>query len=215
MEKEMHQTWEEFKDENRGREYLVLSEYGPIRFSRDGMKDVVGGENLTFEEYLDAQKPTSKTRTGLQSAYYQCPECDFMGIISRKNSRKVLFKRLYISGFDSYMENFSSTEKNVWVDVRKFRDFNVGDAVSFTGTIYQYLFTNGKQQINYAVKKPDNVVKVNEKDIPSDRDVMEDSLRALVCDTCMLQEHCNGFCLMENKRKELVGAMMEAVDNSQ
>ena len=48
------ERWKEFVDEYAHSGYLVHSEFGAIDTTEDAMKDVTGGENLSYEEYLQA-----------------------------------------------------------------------------------------------------------------------------------------------------------------
>ena len=46
------ERWKEFVEEYSHSGYLVQSEFGTIDTTDDAMKDVAGGENLSYEEYL-------------------------------------------------------------------------------------------------------------------------------------------------------------------
>ena len=66
------EKWQECKAEFYKRDYLVITEWGLINFSEESMKDVKGGENLTYDEYLGAQKRAyGKERPYFQRCYYE------------------------------------------------------------------------------------------------------------------------------------------------
>ena len=66
---------------NYGDDILALSEYGCIDFSLTGKADVVGGEKLTYDDYLDIQiQSYGKKRLWFELCYYNLP-CKFMGCI--------------------------------------------------------------------------------------------------------------------------------------
>ena len=46
------ERWKEFVEKYSHSGYLVQSEFGTIDTTDDAMKDVAGGENLSYEEYL-------------------------------------------------------------------------------------------------------------------------------------------------------------------
>ena len=48
------ERWMEFLEEYAHSGYLVQSEFGAIDTTEDAMRDVAGGENLSYEEYLQA-----------------------------------------------------------------------------------------------------------------------------------------------------------------
>lgn len=48
------ERWKELVDEYSHRDYHLQTEFGTIDMSDDAMKDVYNGENLSYEEYLQA-----------------------------------------------------------------------------------------------------------------------------------------------------------------
>ena len=51
--KQKDSKWQKLKNEFYGTKTCVQSEYGTIDFDPDSMGDVVGGDKLTYDEYLD------------------------------------------------------------------------------------------------------------------------------------------------------------------
>lgn len=55
-QKNNQDKWEEFKKQYYGTKCSAQTEWGIISFDPEMMKDVVGGKNLTYDEYLDIMK---------------------------------------------------------------------------------------------------------------------------------------------------------------
>ena len=95
------ERWKEFVEEYSHSGYLVQSEFGTIDTTDDAMKDVAGGENLSYEEYLQVLfNSRNIIRHCFEYCYYSNAWCDFKGRISRfdKKKGKVIFNCIYVSG---------------------------------------------------------------------------------------------------------------------
>ena len=78
------ERWKEFVEKYSHSGYLVLSEFGTIDTADDAMKDVAGGENLSYEEYLQVLfNSRNIIRHCFEYCYYSNAWCDFKGRISR------------------------------------------------------------------------------------------------------------------------------------
>lgn len=83
------ERWKEFVEEYSHSGYLVQSEFGAIDTSEDAMKDVAGGENLSYEEYLQALFNSRNIRRHcFEYCYYSNACCDFKGQIERFDKKK-------------------------------------------------------------------------------------------------------------------------------
>ena len=75
-----------------GDDTVVSSEIGCLDFSPTGKLDVVGGEKLTYDEYIDIQiRSSGKQRTWFEMCYYNLPS-EFMGCIEKKTKKNICFK---------------------------------------------------------------------------------------------------------------------------
>ena len=95
------ERWKEFVEKYSHSGYLVQSEFGTIDTTDDAMKDVAGGENLSYEEYLQVLfNSRNIIRHCFEYCYYSNAWCDFKGRISRfdKKKGKVIFNCIYVSG---------------------------------------------------------------------------------------------------------------------
>lgn len=82
--------------------YTAQTDWGIIPFDPDMMKDVVGGEKLTYDEYLEIMKASgNKTRQYFELCYYGGVLSNFKGQIEKKSKGMVCFKRIYVSGIYS------------------------------------------------------------------------------------------------------------------
>ena len=151
------ERWKEFLEEHSNSGYLVQSEFGAIDTTDNAMKDVVGGENLSYEEYLQALfNSRNIIRHCFEYCYYSNAWCDFKGQISRfdKKKGKIIFNRIYISGGLMDGDCYEGKEDHVWMDIGPFKEYKEGDCLSFGGEIYRYLKTKNGKQISFGIRKP-------------------------------------------------------------
>lgn len=207
------EEWEELKQNCYGQKCGVQTEWGIIDFDPDKMKDVVGGERLTYDEYLDIMKASGNhTRHYFELCYYDCWVIDFKGQIEKKSKGNICFKRIFVSGMYGDGTFFDGKEDHVWMSEDGFEKYEVGDCLSFTAEIYRYLKTGNGKIIDFALRNPEDIRKVESYEIPSDDDLLMQSVDQLVCEVCMFNEHCYmGMCIAnkewyEGMRKQLFDA---------
>lgn len=83
------ERWKEFVEKYSHSGYLVQSEFGTIDTTDDAMKDVAGGENLSYEEYLQVLFNSRKIiRHCFEHCYYSNAWCDFKGGLADLIKRK-------------------------------------------------------------------------------------------------------------------------------
>ena len=203
------------KDANYMAKVSVQTENGIIDYDPDTMKDVVGGEKLIYDEYIKIQKKTAgKVRGSFQLCYYYVP-LGFKGQIEKKNDKKVCFKRVYVDGmyFDGIC--FEGKEDHVWMDLKGFEDYQVGDSVSFYAEIYRYLKTGNGKMIDFGLRNPQKITKIDPYQLPSDDELLRQEVELMVCETCFLSEQCTGFCLLTKGEKAKIDSMFHAVKSNQ
>ena len=207
----VHQTleeerWRKFVEEYSHSGYIVQSEFGIIDTSEDAMKDVVGGEKLSYEEYLQALFNSRNIRRHcFEYCYYRNAMCDFKGKISGfdKMKGKVVFNRIYIAGGFVDGDCYEGKEDHVWMDIEPFVDYKEGDCLSFGGEIYRYLKTSDGKQISFGVRKPYNIKKIGPYELPSVDDMLMQAVDQMVCEVCMYNEHCYmGRCIANEEWRE-------------
>lgn len=78
------EKWEEFKQEFYETRYCVQTEWGIINFNAEDIKNVIGGEKLTYDEYLDIMRLSgNNTRHYFELCFYDCCFCHFKGQIEK------------------------------------------------------------------------------------------------------------------------------------
>lgn len=191
---------------------LVITEFGELDLSRDAMKDIKRGENLSWEDYLDALfNSRNNRRTAFEYSYYGQYPCDYYGRIEKIDAKKnkILFSRIAISG--DFMDGtcFEDKEDHVWMELAPFRGYEVGECVGFTADIYRYLKTRNGLQISFGLKNPDFIKRVDSYRVPTDEELQKQSIDRLICEVCMYNEHCNFVaCLANDEWREQMRAML-------
>lgn len=204
--------WKDFIKKYSHSNYIVQSEFGAIDTSEDGMKDVAGGENLSYEEYLQALfNSRNNRRHCFEYCYYSYACCDFRGQIERFNRKKgkVIFNRIYVSGDLTDGTCYQGKEDHVWMDIEPFEKYQVGDCLQFGGEIYRYLKTRNGKQISFGIREPYNIIQIDNYELPTDDEMIMQYVDQVVCEVCLFNEHCYmGMCIAnqewrENMRKTL------------
>lgn len=209
------ERWSEFVEKYKYRNYTIQSEFGIIDMSKDAMKDVANGEFLTYDEYLKALfNSRNSIRSSFGYCYYSYASCEFKGQISRFNEKKgkVIFKRIYISGMLMDGDVYEGKEDHVWMDSEPFKKYQVGDCLSFEGTIYRYLKTRNGKQIAFGIREPFNITKIEQYDLPTDDDMLMQVVDQIICETCIYHEHCYmRMCIADEEWREEMRRKLFAV----
>lgn len=200
------ERFNEFVEEYAHSDYLVQSEFGIINTTEDAMKDVVGGENLSYEEYMQALFNSRNIRRYcFEYCYYSNALCDFKGQIERfdRKKGKVIFKRIYVSGGLMDGDCYEGKEDHVWMDSKPFEKYQVGDCLRFSGDIYRYLKTKNGKQISFGIRDPYDITKIDSYELPSDDDMILQAVDQMICEVCMFNEHCYiGMCIANDEWRE-------------
>ena len=146
-ESENWSSWDEWvrcKKHHYGSKTALQVFGGIIDFDPDRQKDLVGGDKITYDEYLDLQmmacESKEKARWDFAMCYYYHP-LEFKGEIERITKAAVCFKRIYVSGMYDDGICFDGKEDHVWIDKRGLEDYKVGDCLSFFAEPYRYIKT--------------------------------------------------------------------------
>ena len=195
-----------------GDDIMVMSEFGNIDFSLNGKVDIVGGEKLSYDDYLDIQiQSYGKQRSWFEMCYYSIP-CEFMGCIEKKTKKNICFKRIYVSGMYPDGDCFEGKEDHVWMDIQGFEDFKVGDCASFYADIYRYIKTGNGKVLDYSLRNPQNIRQITSYELPSDDDLIKQSINQILCETCYLSEHCNKtYCLRNQEELQALREQMSSM----
>ena len=206
--------WKQLKKEYWGQNVIVNTrEWGYIDFSPQGMNEVFGGEKLTYEEYLDAQMAIGRDVRGWFFLCHHEVSLGFAGQIERIARKNICFKRIYVSGMYMDGECFDGKEDHVWMSIEKFEDYQVGDCLEFFAETYRYLKTSNGKQIDFGLRNPSEIKKVDSYKLPSDDDLLRQSVDQIICEACMFRDHCyGGMCIaneawLDGMRKSMFDAV--------
>ena len=206
------------QDANYRKNVAVQVPGGIIDYDPEKMKDVVGGEKLTYDEYIAIQKKSlGKQRGSFELCYYTHP-MGFKGQIDRCTDSKICFKRIYVDGMYPDGLCFEGKEDHVWMDLKGFEQFKPGDSVSFWAEIYRYLKTGDGKIIDFGLRNPAEIKKIESYELPSDEDLIKQELSMMICETCMLSDSCPGpgLCLLpRGAKKKQVDAMYKFLKQSE
>ena len=91
------------------------------------------------------------------------------------------------------------------MDKSGFEECAVGDSVSFGAEVYRYVKTGNGKLIDYGLRNPTGIQKIEAYELPSDDELIMQEVKQLICETCFLSERCNrNYCMMDPKQKRLL-----------
>lgn len=194
-----------------------LSEYGIVDFSPNGMKEVVGAEKFSYDEYIEVQlRSAEKQRTAFLNAVYNYV-LDYKGTIERKTAKAVCFNRIWLECMYSDGVCFDVKEEHVWMDISGFEGFEVGDSLSFVADVYRYVKKSNGKTIDYGLRNPNDIKKIDPYTLPSDKELMAQGIDSIICEACYLSEQCNRqicplYKSVKKQNKEMLDILMTDYD---
>lgn len=157
---------------------------------------------MDYDNFLAiGRKSIGRSRQDFARIYYDVGSYVYCkGKIQRINSKKnsICFEKVYIYN-PSYMELngniYEGKENHVWVNSTAFSGFEVGDTVEFNARIYVYIKTGNGKQLDFGLKRVENVNKIDGYFLPSDDDRLRQNIQNAICEICLFVDHCNGGCI--------------------
>ena len=140
--------------------------------------------------------------------YYYIP-LEFDGQIEKITNRAICFKRIFVSGMYDDGMCFDGKEDHVWMPKEGFEDYKVGDCLTFFAEVYRYVKTGNGKRIDFALRNPKGIKKIDSYELPTDDELMLQSIDAIICETCYLNEHCSGYCVLSKQKKGLRQSMLD------
>ena len=198
-----------------GEKDYISDENGIVFFDPDSQKDVVGAEKMSYDEYLSVQLASLRHdyRSGFANGFFNCL-LEFKGQIEKIKAKHICFKRIFISGMYPDGEMFDDKEDHVWMDKAGFEELKVGDSVSFGANVYRYIKTGNGKLIDYGLRNPTGIKKIEEYQLPSDDELRMQMIGGIICETCYLSEHCNRVsCFFPKEKTEQKRQMMDFLKN--
>ncbi len=189
-----------------GEDDCVGGENGLVFFSPNSRKNVVGTEEMSYDKYLDIQFASlgHPYRSGFANGIFNYL-LSFKGQIEKVKPKYVCFKRIFIEGMYSDGMMFDDKEDHVWMDRSGFEEFSAGDSVSFGAEVYRYVKTGNGKLIDYGLRNPTNIQKIEAYELPTDDELIMQEVEQIICEICFLSKQCNrNYCTMEPKKKRLL-----------
>ena len=115
---------------------------------------------------------------------------------------------------------FEGKEEHVWMSITGFEEYDIGDAVSFFAEVYRYVKTSNGKQIDYSLRNPQSIQKIDAYTLPTDKDLKKQAVNDIICETCYLSERCNrATCLLsketrENMQKQMFDLLKDANEST-
>ena len=190
-----------------GEKDCVLDEGGIILFDPASQRNVAGAEKFSYNEYLDVQFASlgKKHRPHFADCFFNAVMSYFKGQIEKVKPKHICFKRIFISGMYTDGTMFDGKENHVWMDKSGFEECAVGDSVSFCAEVYRYVKTGNGKLIDYGLRNPTGIQKIEAYELPSDDELIMQEVEQLICETCFLSEQCNrNYCTTDPKKKRLL-----------
>lgn len=137
------QARERIKQQYYGKKQLLIYDDRFVNFDPDSKNDIVGGEKLTYDEYIDIQMRSPNDKGSLFICAIYTPISDFYGTIARrsKDKKRICFNRIFFTYMYPDGMTADAVEDHVWMDGADFASFAVGNSVSFYAEVYRYLKT--------------------------------------------------------------------------
>lgn len=210
------EDWVKTKKQYYGFKTILQVFGGSIDFAPDDKKNLVGGDKITYDEYLDLQmiscENKGSVRWGFAMCYYNIP-LRFMGEIKKITKKAVLFEDIYVLGMYYDGICFENKENHVWLDKHGLENYEIGDCLSFHAEPYRYIKTKNGKKIDFGLRNPQNIKKIGKYELPSDKELMLQSVDAIICETSYLNEQCYGGMCIRNQ-KELQSLRKEILENN-
>lgn len=207
------ERWQRFKKEFARKDVLADSEWGVIDCSPNAVENIVGGEKLTYDEYLEIMRVSGhECRTYFAHCFYFAGCCSFKGKIEKKSKSKICFNKIDISGFYGDGTGFSGKEDHVWLDLKGFEKYEIGDCLSFQAEVYRYLKTSNGKKIDFGLRNPSFIKKIGEYELPTDEQLLLQQIDEIICEVCLFREHCYmEMCIANEEWREGMREMLLGV----
>lgn len=172
-----------------------------LSFDEDEMKDIVGAEKLTYPDFIDIQIQTGTDYRGSFMLCYYYSTGEFKGEVETFGKGTICFKRIYVDGMYPDFTMFEGKEDHVWMSIDGFGKLSKGDCISFYAEPYRYIKTGNGKKLEFGLRNPSNVEKINKYDLPTDEDLMMQSINQIICESCYLNEQCDRINCLRNQKE--------------
>ena len=112
---------------------------------------------------------------------------------------------------------FDGKEEHVWMSINGFEEYKIGDSVSFFAEVYRYVKTSNGKQIDFGLRNPEDIKRIPPYELPTDEELIEQSVNDIICETCYLSEQCNHvYCMRPQKElKQMKKQMVKMIKDGE
>ena len=194
--------------------YFPGDEIDYIDFSPSGKDSIIGGKEITYNQYIDLQiRSHGKSRRGFSLSYYGGGGYGyFFGEAEKITKDKICFKRIYISGMYPDADCFEAKEDHVWMDLSGFEEYQPGDRLSFYAEVYRYIKRGNGTILDYGLRNPEDIHKIGNYELPGNDKLLKQTISELICDICPMNDYCSGSCLNAAWKKAICQDMYKAAN---
>lgn len=134
----------------------------------------------------------------------------FKGEVETFGKGKICFKRIYDEYMLPDMSIHLGKEDHVWMDAAGFGKLEKGDCVSFFAEVYRYIKKSDGKKLDYGLRNPEGIEKINKYDLPSDDDLLMQEIDSMLCETCNMADFCSSRsnCMRDPKERKLLKKQM-------
>lgn len=186
------ESWKVCKKSNYKKNTIIQGYEFTVDFSLKNYERLEkNGTNVSYDDYLDLQRISfyKDMRSHFLWIYHNLGIGDFCGKITKANDNYFCFNKIYSNAMDLYDCTFlSGIEQHVWIERKELDGVGVGDCVSFSAEVYQYVKKNCGLSLDFGLRNLSNVEKIKEYMLPSERDMFDKQANKLLYDTCDLAE---------------------------
>lgn len=183
-----------------------------IVFCKGFEKDIVGGENLTYDDclYLQWKSVGKKEHTQFEELYINHDIPTFKGQINKINDNYVCFNRIYIDYLRMDGIYNVGKEDHVWMDKKDFKEYNIGDCVEFYAEVCRYIKKSNGKILDYGLRNPENIRKIEKYQLPTDSELKAQMIDDILCESCFLYDQCDRvFCIRnQSEKRDLKKSML-------
>lgn len=82
--------------------------------------------------------------------------------------------------------------------------YEVGDCLLFFTEPYRYIKTGNGKKIDFGLRNLTGIKKIKKYKLPFDEEIIAQSINDILCESCILNEQCQGVCIRSKKELELL-----------
>lgn len=156
---------------------------------------------------IKLQKKSNKKKKISEREYlWNDSDSDYYAKVVKINDKSCVLKNVWIDGMRHDGISFNGSEDHINLtkvkDIAEIKKHNIhiNDKIRFKATVYEYTRKDGSK--DFSLKNIENIYKIEDYKIPSREELIDEQIWNLVCETCLFNEKCCGFCLVNEAETE-------------